>query len=154
MSNTIIKNCTIADLEAQANFTDLLEEYADGAALKGLPHPKAKTEIYKQLEAIGILNIIAAFYGELLIGFLNLIMTPNPHYGISVAATESIFVSKSYRKTGAGLMLLRAGEQKAIELGSLGILVSAPFGSAFSQVLPNVGYSEANQVFFKSLKNV
>ena len=67
-----------------------------------------------------------------------------------VATTERFFV-KAHRKTGAGLRLLRAAEEKARALGSPGLLVTAPFEGDLFQVLPRVGYQETNRVFFKSL---
>ena len=65
------------------------------------------------------------------------------------AITESFFVAKVHRDSGAGLKLLRAAEQKARALGSPGLLVSAPFGGTLVQVLPRAGYTETNRVFFK-----
>jgi GNAT superfamily N-acetyltransferase len=72
-----------------------------------------------------------------------------PHYGVAIAVTESFFVGKEYRKSGAGLKLLRAAEAHAE--GAPGLLVSAPVGGTLAEVLPHLGYRETNRVFFKEL---
>ena len=50
-----------------------------------------------------------------------------------------------------GLKLLAAAEEKARELKSLGLLVSAPFGGNLWELLPRCRYVETNRVFFKKV---
>ena len=74
-----------------------------------------------------------------------------PHYSVKMAVTESFFVAKAYRKSGAGLKLLHAAETYAKEIGCAGILVNAPFEKTLMDVLPRVGYQETHRVFFKNV---
>ena len=145
----IVTPSTIAALEAAPTFAALLQEYAAESAIKGMPAPAAKMETYRQLEAAGALLVLAAIHEGVLIGFLTLLSAPLPHYGRSVAVSESFFVAKAHRSTGAGLRLLRAAEDKAREIGSPGLLVSAPFEGDLFKVLPRAGYVETSRVFFK-----
>lgn len=147
----VIKECDVAVLTAASNFAELAKEYADECANKDLPEPSAKLDTYAFLQSQGGLHLWCAFLGEELIGYISVIVPVMPHYSAVVAFSESFFVAKKHRKTGAGLKLLRTAEEHAKQAGSQGLLVSAPFGGDLAEVLPNVGYREANRVFFKGL---
>lgn len=147
----IVAGSTVAEIETSPTFADLLAEYAAESAIKGMPEPAAKLETYRQLEAAGALHVLAAWHDDALIGFLTILSAPLPHYGRSVAVSESFFVAKAHRPTGAGLRLLRAAEDKAREMGSPGLLVSAPYEGDLFKVLPRAGYSETSRVFFKEV---
>lgn len=150
----VVRKCTIADLEASPNIRELLDEYAAESSIDGLPHPSAKVEMYKNLESHGTLYTIGAFLDDMLIGYITILASVLPHYSALVAVTESFFVGKAHRKTGAGLKLLHAAEEYAKGAGSPGILISAPFGGNLAEVLPHVGYTETNRVFFKGFASV
>jgi GNAT superfamily N-acetyltransferase len=132
------------------NIKELLDEYAAESSIHGLPHPKAKVDLYKQLETVGILYAIGAFLEETLIGFILVVSPVIPHYSEKISTTESFFVAKEYRKTGAGTKLRLAAEKYAKEICALGLLISAPIGSVLAEVLPRAGYKETNRVFFRS----
>lgn len=144
-----IKNTTVAELEAAPNFGALLDEYAAESAIHGLPHPKARLELYKLMEASGMFKVFGAFIGDELVGFITVLTCILPHYSDYVSTTESFFVERAARPTGAGLSLLRKAEDYAKELSSKGLLVSAPFGSKLAEVLERTDYCETNRVFFK-----
>lgn len=149
----VIRKCTIAELESAPNISEILAEYSVESSIKGLPHPSAKVEMYKHLESIGTLITYGAFLDKELIGYITVLSPVMPHYSIIIAVTESFFVAKAHRKTGAGLKLLHEAEGYAKEVGSPGLLVSAPFGGNLAEVLPHIGYSETNRVFFKGFSN-
>ncbi len=153
MSELVIKKCTIADLEGASNIQEILDEYAaeSSPSIKGLPRPMAKVDTYKHLESMNAIHIIGAFSDAVLIGYIIIIAPIMPHYSIRIAVSESFFVLKEHRKTGAGLKLLRAAEEWAKEQGACGILVSAPTDGDLAEVLPRTGYTETNRVFFRSL---
>lgn len=148
-----IRKCSIAEMEASPNIHELLAEYAAESAINGLPSPSAKVEMYKHMESVGTLHIIGAFLDDVLIGYITILKPVLPHYSVAVAVAESFFVAKAYRKTGAGLKLLHEAENYAKEKSSPGLLVSAPFGGNLAEVLPHVGYTETNRVFFKGFGN-
>ena len=149
-----IKKCTVEELLAEPNFTELLNNYADELAVEGLPHPKAKLETYVQLEKIGLLHPIAAFWNGTLVGFINVLMGNNQHYGVDIAVSESFFVAKDSRKTGAGTKLREAAERLAKSLKSPGFYISTPHDGPLVEILPRVGYKETSRHFFKGFANV
>lgn len=146
-----VQASSIAELARDPNLAALLAEYAAESAIPGLPPPAAKIDSYRELEARGLLHVLAAMHEGCLIGFLTLLAPVLPHYGIAVAVSESFFVARAHRSTGAGLKLLRAAEDMARRLGSPGLLVSAPYEGDLFKVLPRVGYAEANRIFFKKV---
>lgn len=151
----VIRKSTIAELEAAPNIQQILDEYAAESSpnIKGLPRPMAKVDTYKHLESVGAIYTMAAFLDDLLIGYIIIIAPIMPHYSIRIAVSESFFVLKAYRKAGAGLKLLHAAEAWAKEAGALGILVSSPTEGDLAEVLPAIGYTETNRVFFRSLND-
>ena len=146
-----VQKSSVAEIAAAPNLAELLAEYAAESAIAALPPPAGKIETYRHLEAAGMLHVFSATHEGRLIGYITVLAPVLPHYSAVVAVTESFFVAKVHRKTGAGLKLLRAAEQKAAALGSPALLVSAPFGGDLAEVLPHVGYVETNRVFCKPL---
>lgn len=149
----LIRKSTIIEIENAKDIAEILKEYGTESAIKGLPPPCAKFEMYRQLENIGIMHVLGAFHDESLIGFITILSSVLPHYGTTVTVSESFFVLKKYRKTGAGLKLLKAAENYSREIKACGILVTAPMGGNLIEVLPHSGYIETNRVFFKEIYN-
>lgn len=147
------RQCTIAEIEHAPNIAALLAEYAVESSIGGLPHPAAKMDIYRHLESVGAIYPIGAFLDDMLVGFITILSPVNAHYGIRIAVAESFFVAKEYRKTGAGIKLRKAAEAHAKEIGSCGLLISAPIGGYLAEVLPHAGYTETNRVFFRNLSD-
>ena len=150
----IIAKATMAELEDAGNIGILLEEYADESSIKGLPHPYAKAETYKLLEKTGATHVYTAVWRNMLIGFIIVLDPKLPHYDVRVAIIESFFVGREYRKTGAGLKLLRMAENYAKEAKACGVMASAPIDGVLADVLSGLGYAETNRVFFKSIGDV
>ena len=143
-----IRAVTCKELFAEPSFSALLQEYAEECALDGLPVTVSE-DIYYKMEESGLIALIAAFDDDKLLGFVSVLVTVLPKYSLPVASTESFFVSAKYRRTGAGLRLLRAAEKLAVAKGAVGMLVSAPSGSRLAEVAPRSGYEESNRVFFR-----
>ena len=151
MTAISIRHCAATELLDAPNRHELWSEYALESSFDGLPSPDVQIETYRALEQAGVLQLIGAFEVTKLVGFVSIIANVLPHYGILMAITESFFVSAEYRKTGAGLRLLRAAERHARDIKAPGLLVSSPFGGRLAEVLAHVGYAETNRVFFKKL---
>ena len=147
-----IRPMTFDDLERAPNFDALQDEYASESSLDGLGRARAQMAMYKALEAAGTVQLIGAFVGGVLVGFVTVMASELPHYGARVAVTESLFVAAAHRATGAGLMLLTAAEDAATEMGAVGLFVSAPTGGALATVMAGMkAYRDTNRVFFKGL---
>jgi GNAT superfamily N-acetyltransferase len=152
--SVIVRHCTVAEILQAPNIDQIAAEYASESSIKGMPHPVGKMEMYHQLEAVGALSAFGAFVDDLPVGFITVLSTIMPHYSVYLTVSESFFVLKAHRKTGAGLRLLRMAEDRAREVGAPGLLVSAPYGGVLADVLPGVGYTPSNTVFFKGFRDV
>jgi GNAT superfamily N-acetyltransferase len=144
-----IRQCTISQLEESPSFKSLLDEYAEESSIVGMPKHNAKMDMYRGLEAAGVIASFAAYVLDELVGFVVVLSPVLPHYGVTVSTTESYFVAKAHRSSGAGMELLRCAESHAKAIGSPGLLVSAPVGGALERVLPRAGYVQTNSVFFR-----
>lgn len=144
-----VRQCQMAELTSNRNFERLRKEYSDECSIMGLPSPDEKMAVYPLIEKSGFLHPYGAFIGRKLIGFMA-VMTPIiPHYGVAIAVTESIFVGKSYRSTGAGMRLISSAKAHAKSVQSPGLLISTPFGGQLEQVLTNSKeWRKTNSVFF------
>lgn len=147
----MIASTHAAKLFADPNWQALVEEYAAEVRLEGMPPVSARFETYEAMETAGILHSFEARVDGLLVGFIAMFGYKIPHYDRLVCVTESFFVGKAFRGHLIGLKLLAAAEDKARELKSPGLLVSAPFGGNLWELLPKVGYRESNRVFFKPM---
>lgn len=146
-----IRKCTALEILSNPCFPALRDEYARESSIHGLPDPAEKMEMYVAMDGGGILHIYGAFWGDELVGFVAVLAPVLPHYGVTIAVTESLFVASAHRKTGAGLRLIRTAERHAKDIGSPGLLVSAPFGGRLATLLPRIGYNETNRVFLKRI---
>ena len=149
--SAITKKCTIANLEAEPNFVDLVAEYAAECSIDGLPTPSGKLDLYKSIEGAGMMFAYSAHVESVLVGFAVVIVTVNPHYGITLATTETLFVKNEKRNTGAGLKLIKCAECCAVDHGSPGLFIIAPVGGILAEVLERRDYQETNRVFYRNL---
>ncbi len=148
----MIEQSTIAALETAPNIEALLDGYRAEGAIDGLPAPMPRWDIYKTLEAKGLLHVFAARSDGVLAGFIILLFAPHPHYLEPLATSESFFVAKTHRMSRLWLKLLKAVEDKATALGAPAFRVSAPLGGRLCEVLPRMGYVATNQTFLKRLE--
>lgn len=148
---TIIRACTIAEVEQAGALPELLAAYGDESRIPEFGEVSACFETYRVMEASGALHILGAFAPDL-VGLASLLVYGLPHYaGRRVCAMESFFVAPTARRGGTGLNLLRAAEARARELGAAALMVSAPVDGRLASVLPRSGYRETNRVFLKGL---
>lgn len=144
-----IRPVTVDQATQSPEFPALALAYGAEAKIAGMPPPVTKFDAYRHLEASGMFKAFGAFKDDALVGFISLIVPLIPHYGSPIGTSESFFVAKEHRHTGAGLKLLKAAELQAQTMGALGLFVSAPIASDLAKVLPRRGFTATNIVFFK-----
>lgn len=146
-----IQRASVDAIMTAPEFPALIAEYARECSTAGLPTPNAKMATYRAIERTGTLHAFAAIESGSLVGFIVVLAPILPHYGVTVAVCESFFVAADHRRGGVGLKLLARAEALTREIGSPGLLVSAPVGSRLAELLPRCGYRETNRVFFKEV---
>ena len=148
-----IDRISFSQLESDPDFPRLVEDYATESRMPGLPSPIAKLPTYRTLNENGLLTVFVAKAKGKLIGFVMVLFHEIPHYSLRVAMTESFFVFKWARSTGAGVSLRKIAEEFAREAGSCGLFISTPVTGTLMDILPRVGYTKTNEVFFKSFSH-
>lgn len=147
-----VQTITFDEFFAHPCAPELLDAYALESAIDGLPRPSPDVDAYRMMESTGAAVLLAAMDGDVLIGFISLLVYRNPHYSALLAVAESYFVAPAARSTGAGLALREAAERLATERGAVGLLISAPAGGRLARVMERAaGYRETNRAFFKRL---
>ena len=118
---------------------------------RGCQPPIRSGRVTARWEVSGCCTSNSATEDGKLVGYLSLIVAVLPRYGVPMVVSESFFVAREHRKSGAGLKLLEAAERQTRELGATVILVSAPLNGALARVLPRRGYVAGDQVFLKKV---
>ncbi len=151
----VVRKVTVSEVMDAENYSALLKEYEAECAAKNAPPVKPHKETYQVMAISGRLQVFGAFLEDKLIGFVNVIVNIAPHYSKILGITESYFVGKAFRPTGAGDMLRRAAEGHAESLNAYGCVITAPTDSVLAEVLEKSDeYEETNRVFFKRFKSV
>lgn len=154
MTQLTIRKCTIAELEVVPNIHALLDEYAKESALDGLPHPAVNAELYKAIEQSGVMQPFGAFIGDELVGFMQVVCSVSPKYGVVIATIESIFVLPQCRKTGAGIKLIATAKLHAQSLGAAGLVISAPIGGSLDAMLDgSKAFTPCNRIYYEALNH-
>lgn len=147
-----IRRATIDEVFDHADAPALFAEYHAEGSIAGMPPPNPQRAMYQQMEITGALHVLVAVEGDRLLGFLFLLVSVNPHYGVRLAVAESYFVAAAHRKTGAGLRLLHAAEDAAQLQGAVVLLLSAPAGGRLAEVLGSFDeYERTNEIFCRRL---
>ena len=145
-----LARATVAEVFDAPGFAALVEQYeAEAGRNPDLAGSPPDRERYLALEGIGMIACVAAMCDGVLIGVCALLITPLTHYQSRVIATvESIFLLDEHRKGGAGLELLRVAKEIALEAGAAGVYISAPKGGRLERILPRIGFTATNTIFY------
>lgn len=146
-----IRYCTVDEVAHAPNIDELVAEYVEESHQVEVPQPDPQWDHYRMMQAAKIFQYIGAFKGHKLIGFIGVVTSKLPHHGKAVSVTESFFVAKQFRSTGAGIKMLRAAEEHAKAFGSPCLVVSAPHNGVLEAIMPRLGYREAQRIFIRSL---
>jgi len=147
---TEVRACSSAEIFDDPLGPPLIQEYAEecGNALIGKPAPRR--DMYENLEASGLGQCFAAYEKGLLVGFAMVLVCVVPHYGLSLANAESLFVTRSAH---CGGQLMKALDDYAAAQGCVTIFYTAPVGSRLAKLLFLCAdeYVNTNHVFSKRL---
>lgn len=150
LRSTLVYPCPFGSMVDDPAFDGLVAEYAEECKMRGMPEPDWAREVYEGMEHMGIVHCLVLRDTEYkMVGFSVLLCTVVPHYNKLVVTTESLFVTREYRKGGGGMKLIKAIEGHAQQIGAVGLLLSAPEGGSLAAVAPKIGYTHASNVFFK-----
>lgn len=143
--------CAVAEIFEDPAGDALIAEYAEECAIALVGKPAPRRDMYENLEASGLGQCFCVRRDGELIGFAMVVMAVAPHYGLSCATYESIFVR---HEAPGGLELMRAVAEYAKRLGCVSVFCCAPVNSRLARLLflSSDEYTHTNHVFCKRLK--
>lgn len=147
MNNLAIKKSSFLAIETDPNFYVLEREAVAEAAI--IDGGKFDAVTYQKLDEAGILNSWGAYYNGKLIGFTFIICTVLPKTSVYMTTCDLIFVGKEYRRTGAGLKLIKEARIFGKNKGTKGILFTAKEGGTLDKLLPRLKCEKIQHVYLE-----
>lgn len=146
----LCRRITCREAWSSREWPKIEREYGEDVQYPDLK-PDPDWEQYEQLEAAGVLRPIGVFDGDRLIGFANYMLYTIPHFaGKRLASSESLWVDKDYRHTGAGRLLISRLFDFAREDGAFGIYLGAKIGTRAAQVFEKIA-TPMNVLYWRKL---
>lgn len=147
----VIFPVTYRQLLDDPNADKLLSEYAEECSLPELGEVNPQRDLYAAMEASGGLQCFGV-YATRLVGFTSLLTWTVPHYGKTIVSTESIFLSRSFRGSNAGIRMLDFVVDYAREKKVRMLQITVPVGSRLGKLLSlKSEYRHSNNVFVRGL---
>lgn len=146
----LIDRCKWNDIESAAGLDRLVQECRKEGGAEGLPEGKLSHEMYKKLEANGVLFIVRARDDDKLLGCINILIYVSPHYSLKLAQIDLVYLDKEYRETSAGLRMIKEAEAIAQEQGAYGISFNAHVHTSLEDLLNLKKYTLTHKIYFKA----
>jgi len=147
-----IRKIPVTDILDDSRFSDMVREYASEAKAVEMPDPNPDRGAYRAMDRFGVLHSFGAYAGGQLVGFICVLISKLPHYGVLVATIESFYVVPESRKGGTAQRLMAAVEDLAHEQGCACVLVTAPKGGRLARAMGSMGYRMSHEVFVKEMR--
>ncbi len=113
--------------------------------------PEPSRELYDMLEQSGALIAFGAYDGDRMVGYVSAMLYRHPHYPMTVAQHDTLYLLPEYRQGSAALRMMRAVEVSAAERGAERMMWHAKLDSQFSHILMAKGYHTEETIFSKEL---
>lgn len=146
-----VRKCAVIEIIENENMPVLRHEFNETVATFVPAAADDKLYGYIDMERAGVLQAIAAFCGDKVVGFLTVLSPSVPRCSKPVAVADGLFVAKAYRRTGAGMKLIRAAEQHARDIGSPCIMFGTPIEGPLMEIMPKLGYMLSTVSYAKAL---
>jgi GNAT superfamily N-acetyltransferase len=115
-------------------------------------HPTPKVESYANLEEKGLFKAMIARNNGKLVGYCFFYLYNHMHYPHKIyALNDVLFLLPEYRRTNAGINLMKEAEKMVVDAGAVSILWAVRDFRDFSPVLKRMGYHKQETVYFKNL---
>lgn len=146
-----VRRCPVIDIIENENLPVIQQEFSDEVATYIKPASPEKLRGYIDMERAGVMQSIGAFCGEKLIGFVAVLAAKVPRCDAPMAVADGLYVARAYRRTGAGVKLIREAEKYARDIGSPCLAFGTPKDGPLATILPRFGYDLTNIMFTKAV---
>jgi len=109
-------------------------------------------ELYEKLESLGLVKVFTARDGEVLVGYMCVVISPNLHSkGTQTACEDGLFVSKNYRKASVARGLVEFVEKCLREDGFKVFHITGTEEKPIDPLMNRMGYTKIESKFQKVL---
>ena len=130
----VIREGTIQEIFDRSDFLEQAHAYCEESGTKAFGPECPDRAAYEELEKEGGIRVIVATRIGQVIGFAIVLKTYHYHFSLPMATIETLWLDKNWRKSHAGLGLIRYAKMIAKDWGYKHLTASAPAGSRLSQV--------------------
>lgn len=132
---------------------DLLQDHREELAThKNIMVLKPDIKKYKSLEDSGQLITLALYDGDKIVGYSVTLLVNALHYAdLPVAQNDIIYIRKDLRKGLWGIKLIKETEKLAASRGAKFITFHGKEKTAFSELMPKIGYGVQDIIFSREL---
>jgi len=140
----IVPSAVIKDIYAllHAHWLELEQGLADG--------PSPNVELYRACEQAGLTVALGVFDGDTMVGYAVAFVSRHPHYDVTYAQHDSLFVQREYRLGRVAMNLKQKMEQACKERGAKFIAWHAKCDSPFDRLLSKM-HPKEESVYVKEL---
>lgn len=132
-----IADIDVSDVNVQISIEALMNDHFEevyNSSQKTTLQPN--WELYTSLKKEGSLISMGAFYKDVLVGYIGLVLIEPPHYmGSIVAISDTIFLHREFRDGSAGIRMMNTARNKAKEKGAKEVQWAAKPNSALLYIL-------------------
>lgn len=144
---------SIVEIEAADHIDSVQDMLAENWAETGFDFDlDLNTAMIVDLQRLGILFALGAFYDGQLIGYSTAMVAPHPYNPAIVCCnSDALFVRKAWRHTSAGARLVVATELAAAARGANRMLWHTRAGTPFAATLQRRDYEPADIIVMKRI---
>lgn len=129
----VIREGTIQEVFDRSEFLEQSRLYCEESGTKAYGKEDPNREAYLELEERGDIRVVVATRLGQIIGFAFVLKTYHFHFSLPMATIETLWLDKAWRKSHAGLSLIRYCKSIARDWGYKHLTASAPAGSRLAQ---------------------
>lgn len=145
--STILK-----DEKAKSQFTDLLElQWLEVDHRRKTGSLDVDFDQYLKMESLGVHFLVVAYTDDKLIGYNSMFVSPSPHTGELTATTDTIYISKEYRKFGIGSSLIELAEYESTKRGCKHIMVTFKNDQPHPTIVEDLGFFSYETIYAKHI---
>jgi len=129
----------------------LLSEHWDEIALhKDKIKLNPDYDKYLLLDSLGMLHVVTARDGDLLVGYFISFLQPHMHYkDHTFAMNDILYIHPEYRKGSAGYKLFKYAEKSLKEIGVHVLMIHAKVKNDFKPLMDKLGFNRVEYNYSK-----
>lgn len=140
----------LSNEESKAQFEELLrEQWVEVDHRRKTSDLKVDFDKYIQMGELGVHYVVVAYTDSKLVGYNSMFLSVSPHTGELTATTDTIFLRKEYRATGAGSKLVSLGEVEAKAKGAQNIMVTFKNDQPHPNIVKEHGFFSYETIYAK-----